>query len=118
VSSRLVPDELYGERPLSYGTLCLLLASGMRLRTGHAMLGSKRQRALLARVVAGLLGSALVAIGLLHIVAGQPHYRNYWGGLVFAPFAILLGGFLIYFGLGRSDALVVSFAQGRKRLRK
>jgi uncharacterized membrane protein len=41
----------------------------------------------------GGIGIALVLIGsaLVSILSGRFNYRNYWGGVVFAPFAILIG---------------------------
>jgi hypothetical protein len=38
-----------------------------------------------------LLGLSLVLGGLATLVEGRVNYRNYWGGLVFAPFGIALG---------------------------
>jgi|GraSoi_2013_60cm_1033757.scaffolds.fasta_scaffold62944_2 hypothetical protein len=37
------------------------------------------------------LGLMLIGMGVLNLLAGRLHYRNYWGAPVFAPFAILIG---------------------------
>jgi hypothetical protein len=36
-------------------------------------------------------GLSLILAGWRALDSGQLHYRNYWGGSVFAPFAIALG---------------------------
>jgi hypothetical protein len=37
------------------------------------------------------LGLMLIATGMLSLLTGKLHYRNYWGAPVFAPFAIFVG---------------------------
>ena len=37
------------------------------------------------------IGFMLVSMGALSLLTGRTHYQNYWGGPVFAPFAILAG---------------------------
>jgi hypothetical protein len=37
----------------------------------------------------------LVLFGIAALLKGDPGYRNYWGGLVFAPFAIAIGPFYL-----------------------
>ncbi len=44
-----------------------------------------------ARVMMFLLGTSLVLSGLRDILSGDLHYSNYWGGVVFAPLALLIG---------------------------
>ena len=39
----------------------------------------------------GTLGLTIVLFGIGTLLRGQVHYQNYWGGEVFAPFAIVLG---------------------------
>ena len=34
---------------------------------------------------------SLILGGLNAMMGGRPAYRNYWGGVIFAPFAIVLG---------------------------
>jgi len=43
----------------------------------------------LALVVFGLVGKALMAI-----ISGQLGWQNYWGGFVFAPFALIIAALL------------------------
>lgn len=51
----------------------------------------------LARLVLALLGLALVSFALSSLFRGRLTYPNYWGGVVFAPFAIALGAFVLAF---------------------
>jgi hypothetical protein len=37
------------------------------------------------------VGLSLILAGLQALCSGRLHYQNYWGGSVFAPFAIALG---------------------------
>jgi len=82
------------------------------------MLGTKRNRIRLARVVGVLIGCVLAATGLLHIAVGNSSYRNYWGGVVFAPFGVFLGISLIYLAIARPDSLIAPFSGGGKRARR
>ena len=43
----------------------------------------------------------LIFMGAAHIMRGSMGWRNYWGGLVFPPFAIFFGLLLIYVALFR-----------------
>jgi hypothetical protein len=38
----------------------------------------------------------MIFLGLAHLFSGEMHYSNWWGGLVFAPFIIIVGTFLLY----------------------
>lgn len=49
----------------------------------------------ISRAVLILLGGALILSGIRAFVVGTLHYRNYWGGAVFAPLAILAGLLLL-----------------------
>lgn len=51
-----------------------------------------------------LIGLMFIAIGTLSLLRGRTHYETFWGGAVFAPFAIFVG--LL--------ALVVVFVRWRK----
>jgi hypothetical protein len=82
------------------------------------MFGSKRQRLGLVRFVGLLLGCAIIARGALRIVAGQPNYENHWGGMVFAPFGIFLGAFLVYLSLARPEALIARFSRRGRHARR
>ena len=66
----------------------------------------KRLRRMLkrhSRLGGALLGVFAVCYGVLQIVRGELNYQNYWGGLVFAPFTILLGALILYLSLFRHD---------------
>lgn len=51
------------------------------------------------RFVAGLAGAAMIAMGVAPILHGGVSYENWFGGLVFAPFAILFGIFTVFCAL-------------------
>ena len=40
-------------------------------------------------------GCAIAFLGVASLAMGSLHYTNYWGGAVFAPYAIIVGGLLI-----------------------
>lgn len=59
------------------------------------MLNTEPQR-LLTRVVAGFLGLAAIGLGMSSMLRrGDLFYTNWWGGLVFAPLAVIFGLFII-----------------------
>ena len=41
----------------------------------------------------------LISTGVVHIIRGSMGWKNYWGGLVFPPFAVVFGLLLIYVGV-------------------
>jgi len=51
----------------------------------------KKRRELLGRLGLGFFGIILVLMGLSSIHKGELNYENYWGGVVFAPVAIIMG---------------------------
>jgi hypothetical protein len=60
----------------------------------------------LARVVAGVVGLAVFGWGFGAIVwRGDLHYNNWFGELVFAPFAILFGVIIILSALFKPEIL-------------
>ena len=59
------------------------------------MLNTEPQRPLI-RIVAGLAGVAMICLGVAPILGrGDISYTNWFGGLVFAPLAIMFGIFTI-----------------------
>jgi hypothetical protein len=40
-----------------------------------------------------------MGLGLITLLEGKLHYQNYWHGLVFAPFAVLVGALMIFVGV-------------------
>jgi hypothetical protein len=42
----------------------------------------------------GFIGAIIFAFGVLTLMGGRQYYSNYWGGAVFAPFALGIGGLL------------------------
>jgi hypothetical protein len=61
----------------------------------------------LLRIVAFLLGSALVARGLASILRNGDllHYQNWSGQLVFAPFVLVIGLVIIFGALFKPEIL-------------
>ena len=60
----------------------------------------------LVRIVAALAGLAVLGWGLASILQkGDLHYQNWFGELVFSPFAILLGLAVILSALFRPEIL-------------
>jgi len=57
------------------------------------------------RTLASVLAVFLILYGVAQITGGRVSYENYWGGLVFAPFTIVLGILLLYIALFRFDRL-------------
>lgn len=55
----------------------------------------------IARIVLILMSISLILKGIAHILHGSVYWRNYWDGLVFAPFVILVGLFLLYMAIFR-----------------
>lgn len=51
----------------------------------------KKRRELFARLVLGFFGTIIIVMGLSSIYSGNFNYSNYWGGVVFAPIAIIIG---------------------------
>jgi len=60
----------------------------------------------LARVIAGLAGLAVFGWGVRGIsLQGDLHYRNWFGELIFAPFAILFGLVIVLSALFKPEIL-------------
>jgi drug/metabolite transporter (DMT)-like permease len=60
----------------------------------------------LVRIVAALAGLAVLGWGLASILQrGDLHYRNWFGELIFSPFAILFGLGLILSALFKPEIL-------------
>lgn len=54
----------------------------------------KKTKELIVRITWGIIGILLILVGVYSLHKGHFHYYNYWGGAVFAPYAIF-GGILI-----------------------
>jgi hypothetical protein len=44
----------------------------------------------------GLTGGFILVLGVVTLCEGRLSYHNYWGGSVFAPFAIVIGLLCMY----------------------
>ena len=51
------------------------------------------------RAAIRFIGAIIFALGVLTLLSGRPYYFNYWGGAVFAPFALVIGGLLFLVAL-------------------
>jgi len=69
----------------------------------------------LVRVVAGLGGLAVLGWGL-HAILWQPdlHYTNWFGELIFAPFAILFGLVILFGALFKPEILTASSKRSKR----
>lgn len=68
------------------------------------------------RFVGGLAGAAMISMGVAPMLGhGDVSYTNWFGGLVFAPVAILFGIFTIFCAIFKPKWLAPSAAN---RLRK
>jgi hypothetical protein len=47
----------------------------------------------------GFVGLWIFILGFGTLLLGYLHYRNYWGGAVFAPFALLIGVIAVAFAV-------------------
>jgi nucleoside permease NupC len=47
----------------------------------------------------GFVGLLIFILGFVTLLLGQLHYKNYWGGAVFAPFALLIGVIAVAFAI-------------------
>ena len=66
-----------------------------------------------ARIAWMLIASMLILFGIAALLKGHLGYYNYWNGLVFAPYAIVLGTFVCFLALFRWRKL----SQKPKRLK-
>ncbi len=60
------------------------------------MENKRKKRRLLARLVLSLICFVMIAAGIRAIMTGDLTYKNYWGGVVFGPFAIIVGFVFLY----------------------
>ena len=71
----------------------------------------------LYRLVAGLAGFTMIALGTGPLVRGEIAYSNWFGGMVFAPFAVLFGILTIYCAIFKPNWLAVKRAGRTDRRR-
>lgn len=65
-----------------------------------------KNRKILIKTFIPFVGFLLIAIGIKTLNSGELDYLNYWRGLVFAPFSIIIGIILIYVGIFKIDKLM------------
>jgi hypothetical protein len=53
----------------------------------------------MTRAAIGFIGAMIFAFGVLTLLGGRQYYSNYWGGAVFAPFALVIGGLVFLVAL-------------------
>ena len=72
----------------------------------------------LTRVVAGFTGLAAVGFGISTLLRrGEMFYTNWWGGLVFAPLAVILVLFIIGCALFKPSWLAAPRDPSHRKLR-
>ena len=67
------------------------------------------------RAVMLMASVLLILYGLAHVLLGRVSYENYWGGLVFAPFTIIVGILLLYTAIFRFDRLGTAWRDKKGR---
>lgn len=55
------------------------------------------------RVLAIGISVFAILYGVVHVITDQLNYENYWGGVVFAPFTIVIGLVFLYIAFFRYD---------------
>jgi hypothetical protein len=69
-----------------------------------------------ARIAVALICLLILVLGVGTLFQGNIGYRNWWGGVVFAPFAIIVGG-LGLFVAGFRPKFFSSTAKKKSRIR-
>lgn len=72
-------------------------------------------RGFLYRLVAALAGVAVASFGAVAFARGGSSYANWFGGLVFAPFAVLFGGFAVFCAVFKPDWLEAKALKSKRR---
>jgi hypothetical protein len=88
---RLVPRALKSDYPKSQWRIVMIALQN----TNKSFQKVWRKGALLM----GLVGFWIFILGFVTLLLGRLHYINYWGGAVFAPFALLIGVIAIVFAI-------------------
>jgi Na+/melibiose symporter-like transporter len=79
--------ESHGERARRYKASLHVSA--------HELNVEKRPSSRRARIFVLVLAAALISGGFFALGEGAVGYRNYWGGTIFAPFAIAIGSVVL-----------------------
>jgi hypothetical protein len=69
------------------------------------------------RFIAALAGITVASFGVTSLVRGDSSYSNWFGGPVFAPIAVLLGGFAVFCALFKPGWLVPKAPERKHRRR-
>jgi hypothetical protein len=72
-------------------------------------------RGFLYRFVAALAGVTVACFGVAAFARGGSSYANWFGGLVFAPFAVLFGGFAVFCAVFKPDWLQPKEFKSKRR---
>ncbi len=65
------------------------------------MMLNDKSRQMANRIAGVVVGVLAVVLGLASLLNGKSSYQNYWGGLVFAPVAILMGFLVLFISIFR-----------------
>jgi len=60
------------------------------------------------RAAIAFMGFMIFGAGGLALMGGHLHYANYWGGSVFAPFALVIGGLCFFVALSKGKGIFSS----------
>jgi fumarate reductase subunit C len=69
------------------------------------------------RAVLALISLVIITLGIGALFNGHLEYRNWWGGFVFAPFAIVIGLFALLIAIFSTRSLQETAAGKRSRIR-
>ncbi len=76
-------------------------------------------RGFLNRFVAALAGLAMISLGAIPFLRnGDLFYLNWFGGLVFAPLAVLFGFFTIFCAIFKPNWLAAKRVEGTSHRRR
>ena len=65
----------------------------------------KAAQSRIGRVLCIFFSVLLTVMGIVHISAGKWGWKNYWGGVIVAPFGVLIGLLLLYAAVFHWDRL-------------
>ncbi len=68
-------------------------------------MGRNKKKEKFVRISSVLISLFILSLGILHLLAGHLHYLNYRGALVFSPFTIVIGLFMLYVAIFKWDKI-------------
>ena len=75
----------------------------------------KKNKDLHTRIVLGVFSVIIISMGISAILTGTINYSNFWGGVVFAPIAIIIGTLILIIVTFRWNSTVDSDNKPKKK---